>query len=216
MKRSVHIQAELKELGASLLEMAPDTMPYALPEGYFEGLADYKSLFLHLSIEPVTPAEWNKKAPYSAPQAAYFEGLNTQIFDKINKSEEPQWGKDLSFEMPKSYFENLPLQIIAKAKLQEPKTIVQPKRIPFFRTVQLAASTALIVFVGLGILQMNQTSNSKKISLKEISDSEIAAYVDANIDDFDTDIILNGLSKTEVSKISNQEISEYMSEEGLN
>lgn len=216
MKRSVHIQAELKELGASLLQEASNTMPYALPDGYFAVLADSTSLLSSLDTELEIPAEWNKKMPFTAPEAAYFEGLNAQIFGKINEAEAPQWSKNLPFEMPVGYFEHLPQQIIAKAKSQDQKVIIQPKRIPLFRTVQLAASMALVVFVGLGILQMNQASNSKKISLNGISNSEIAAYVEANIDDFDTDIILNGLSKPEVNKVSNEEISDYLSEEGLN
>lgn len=218
MKRSVHIQAELNELGAFMLNEIPVTMPYALPVDYFEVFEPELMHFTQIEneIEFITKLSNNKSVPFADPGADYFAGLSANILGKINNEQE--WSKNNPYALPVGYFEQLPQQILAKAKQQ--KTVLAPKRIPLFRTVQLAASMALVVFIGLGILQINQRSGSKNVSLMGITDSEIAAYVDANIDDFDTDLILNGMSqadfKAESAKVSNEEIKDYMNEEGLN
>ncbi len=130
------------------------------------------------------------------------------------EDQEPDWGKTNPYFVPASYFDTLPQVILKRVRTSS------SKRIPLFRTVQLAASIALIIFVGLGALRMNQQNSS--LGIESLSKSDIEEYVHENIDDFDTDIVLQGMAFDKIhpsavlSEVSNQEIEEYLNEEGLN
>ncbi|MES2479154.1 MAG: hypothetical protein V4561_08705 [Bacteroidota bacterium] len=221
MKRSIHIQAELNELEASLLGKAPILMPYTIPANYFDTLAVDMVHFIQADDETEVHALWGNSMPFSSPHSSYFEGLSTQILSKVGDEREDSWNRNIPFEVPDAYFDTLPQQILAKVKEKEQKETARPKRVPLFRTVQLAASMALVVFIGLGVLQVNQHRANKNNQLSAIPNSEISAYVLANIDDFDTDLILNSMSSVNIGQelpanISKEEIKNYLEEDGLN
>lgn len=221
MKRSVHIQAELNELEASLLGKAPILMPYSIPDNYFDTLAGNMMHFVHIDAEAEVQVAWSKSMPYSDPHSGYFEGLSAQILNKVGEEREDSWNRNIPFEVPSAYFDTLPQQILSKVKVNEQNEKTRPKRIPLFRTVQLAASMALVVFIGLGILQINQRGVKKNNQLSAIPSAEISAYVLANIDDFDTDLILNGMTSVNIGQelpanVSKEEIKNYIEEDGLN
>jgi hypothetical protein len=221
MKRSIHIQAELNELEASILGKASILMPYAIPANYFDTLAGDIAHFVQADDETEIQALWSKSMPFSGPHSGYFEGLSTQILRKVGGESEGRWNRNIPFEVPDAYFDTLPQQILAKVKEKEQNETTRPKRIPLFRTVQLAASMALVVFIGLGVLQVNQHRAKKNNQLSAIPNSEISAYVLANIDDFDTDLILNGMSSVNIGQelpanVSKEEIKNYLEEDGLN
>ena len=77
---------------------------------------------------------------------------------------------------------------------------------------------ALILFVGLGVFKMNEQKSQSDI-FAQLTQAEIAEYVNSNIDDFDTDLVLNGLAFDKVmpedniaNGISDEEIKAYMNE----
>lgn len=222
MNRQDNIQNELKELGLSHLASLSKSMPFAVPKFYFNELSEnLKPLIADNELEePVFG--FSKKMPFSEVPDAYFEGLSQQILAKVKKAELVDWPKENPYFVPQGYFENLPDTILAAVKSSEKRKNVGAKRIPLYRTVQLAASMALIIFVGLGIFKMNEQKSHSDL-LGQLSQAEIVAYVNSNIDDFDTDLVLNGLAFDKVMPednmadgISDEEIRAYMNEEGLN
>lgn len=222
MNRQDIIQNELKELGLSQLASMSKSMPFAVPKHYFNELSENLNLLIADKdlVEPVFG--FTKKMPFSGVPEAYFEGLSQQILAKVKTEQVVDWPKENPYFVPQGYFENLPNTILAAVKSSEKRKNVTPKRIPLYRTVQLAASMALIFFVGLGVFRMNDQRNSTDL-FGQISQAEIAEYVNSNIDDFDTDLVLNGLAFDKVipeqnnitDALSNDEIKDYLNEEGL-
>lgn len=222
MNRQDIIQNELKELGLSQLASMSKSMPFAVPNQYFNELSENLN-FLIAEKELEEPVfGFSKKMPFSGVPEAYFEGLSQQILAKVKTEQVVDWPKENPYFVPQGYFENLPNTILAAVKSSEKRKNVGAKRIPLFRTVQLAASMALILFVGLGVFKMNEQKSQSDI-FAQLTQAEIAEYVNSNIDDFDTDLVLNGLAFDKVmpedniaNGISDEEIKAYMNEEGLN
>jgi hypothetical protein len=212
MKRAAHIQTELNDLGAVILKNLAPAMPYAVPNGYFSSLADEVSDLVKIRELTDPQVSWGTKTPFEGPSPAYFEGLAAQVLAKVN--EVPEFSTKNPYTVPRGYFEALPDIIVAKAKGQA----TTKKRVPLFRTARLAASMALIILAGFAVMTMNNKSQNP-LNLSAVSKTEIDQYVTANLDDFDTDLIINGLANTTTDKkinISDAEIKAYLDETGWN
>lgn len=218
MKSSEQIQQELNALGAFRVSGASKAMPFVTPEGYFDLLDSRIQSVVHSGKEDLSSFLLPKyDTPFADIPFGYFEGLGHQILDRIHQEdkEEPCWSKANPYLVPAGYFETSPTIILNNIKP------AQVKRLSIYRTVQLAASIALIVFVGLGLLQLNQQNSN--LAWDSISKSDIEQYVFENIDDFDTDIVLEGMSYDQIhpssgatlEDLSAQEIEDYLNEEGL-
>lgn len=224
MKRSENIHDELIELGANHLINASREMPYKLSKDYFDNFGNSLNSLLFMSEKHDFELPSPKGLPYSSVPQGYFDGLSQQVLNKIKENDEIVWSKANPYTVPNKYFETLSHNILLKIKRIESDKKATPKRIPLYRTVQLAASMALIIFVGLGVFRMNHQKINNELNFDGITKAEIAEYVNSNIDDFDTDIVLNALSINEASlpqneginSISTEDIKEYMSEDGLN
>jgi predicted XRE-type DNA-binding protein len=212
MKKGTHIQSELEALGASALSAMPKAMPYILPDQYFELMHRALSANIHIDEEQA----WSKKMPFATPSATYFEQLQQQIISQVRATSEEhpkEWSKANPYWVPQGYFEQLAQSTLNRIKKQLNHT---PKRIPLFRNVQLAAAIAMIVFVGFGVVQFKQKPANE---LSKISSAEISEYVSENIDDFDTDLILNALVKSGTKldvKLSKEDVTDYLNESGWN
>lgn len=220
MKRAAHIQEELDGLGADMLGKASSVMPYSLPVSYFSELESGIKDFITINqIEHVQP-EWGHEMPFSVPDASYFEGLSARIMAKVQE-EEPSWGKTNPYTVPQGYFDALPAIVVVKVKPEAAPQVVK-KTIPLFRTVQLAASMALIFFAGFAVMKMGNTRKASNTTVSAtVSKVDIKNYVEANIDDFDTDLILNSLAQSNTKQdkkvtISDAEIRAYLDETGWN
>lgn len=214
MKRAEHIQSELNELGADILMRLPLHMPYQVSPGYFDALAGEIHDLVKINDSVDYQPSWGNKTPFEAPPANYFEGLAASIMTKVNA--EAEFSKTNPYQVPQGYFDALPDTILAKAKAQIPSQ----KKIPLFRTVRLAASMALIILAGLGVLQLNNKQQNQ-LNLSQVSKSDISQYVNANLDDFDTDLIISGLASANTQpdtkiEISDAEIKAYLDETGWN
>lgn len=96
--------------------------------------------------------------------------------------------KPKGFEMPdKAYFEQLTKNVIES---QQP---VKPKVVPFYRKpvtwISAAAAVAIAIFITFTFSGNVETSNDPLLALNEITQDEIIAYVDQNIDEFETESI---------------------------
>ncbi len=190
----------------------PSTMPYCLPINYFGSLNDEIRELVKISELTEIPADWGHEMPFAAPGAAYFEGLSAQIIAKAGAA--PEWNKTNPFSVPQGYFDTLPEAILSKAKASAAPA---KKRVPLFRTMQLAASMALFFLAGFAVLKMTKVKTANQQIVAAATDEDIRNYVDANLDDFDTDLIINGLAQTNSSiSISDAEIKEYLDETGWN
>jgi hypothetical protein len=89
-------------------------------------------------------------------------------------------------EIDDSYFDNLTSNIIVNSGISHPK-IVQSV---FKRKVFWVASVAAI-FIVILITRSIDYKASNDLSFKSVSKSELFAYVDNNIEDFDTEILSN-------------------------
>ncbi|MBL7712674.1 MAG: hypothetical protein JNL13_09430 [Chitinophagaceae bacterium] len=210
MKRAEHIQTELNELRAVILSNLAPEMPYAVPNGYFSAFADEVSDLVKISEITDPPLSWDKKMPFEAPGPAYFESFAAQVVAKVQEA--PELSKENPYTVPQGYFDTLPGIIVARAKGQAGAK----KRVPLFRTARLAASMAFIILAGFGVMKMNSGSSNQ---LSHVSQSEINQYISANLDDFDTDLIINGLASAKTNKtieLSDIEIKAYLDETGWN
>lgn len=219
MKRAKHIHDELQELGANVLARLPLSTPYTVPEGYFASFnSDIQELVAANELsEPQLSIP--RIAPFEAPSPAYFEQFSANLMNRIKEEAEPEWSKKMPYSVPEGYFEAFPKHITAKVR----RVAVSPdtRRIPLFRAVRLAASVALILFMGLGIMNIHtkETMSGKSAAL---SQNDIRNYVEANLDEFDTDLIINGLAsnnsdngKLELN-LTKEEIKAYLDESGWN
>ncbi len=123
---------------------------------------------------------------------------NEDIFEHLKKRK---------IETPsKDYFEALAESVIK----QESKA---PKVIPIGRKV-LYWSTAAAAILVIGFFLFNlpqQPATNILAQLEDVSTEELIAYVDENIEDFDTDQLGETLSDEEIDKL-NEEINIEMSD----
>lgn len=221
---SENIRLELQELGAEILSASPRIMPFALKNNYFEQFG--KGIIHTIHTETQAPdflQTGNRDLPFSTPPVSYFEELSANILAKISTEEHTEsytdWGREMPYHVPLHYFDQLPGSI-TKQVAGKPESKI--RRIPLFKTFQLAASIALIVFLGLGIILNNPRTNkaSTEQMLSSLSQTEIENYINNNIDDFDTDLIIDGLANNghnvSTPNISKEEIRAYLDEYGWN
>lgn len=214
MKRAENIHNELNELGAGVLMSLPPIMPFSTPEGHFES---FNAVLMQQIATSVPESELTLPSgmPFAAPSPEYFTDFSKNILAKI-QGEALDWGKGNPYSVPYGYFEQFPARMTQKAKASQ----TVRRRIPLFHTVRLAAAMALIFFVGFGVMKMNHFSTPEN-GLTSLSKAEINQYVAENIDDFDTDLILNTLAKNETKSdaainLTDAEIKAYLDEAGWN
>lgn len=219
MKRAKHIHDELQELGANVLAKLPLSTPYAAPEGYFAQFQAGVQELIDLQETPDPEPALQREMPFEQPSPAYFETFSANLLNRIKEESEPEWTKSMPYRVPQGYFETFPKQVTAKAR----RFAVSPdsRRIPVFRAVRLAASVALILFMGLGIMKIhNREAMGGKATT--LSQSDIRNYVESNLDEFDTDLILNGLAANNQNNsnvelnLTKEEIRAYLDESGWN
>ena len=163
---------ELADLGSDLKDHNPQNI-YAVPAGYFEGLAD-RILNRIKALEATNAKEEliylspllsnvSKEMPYAVP-AGFFQNLNDDILKKISQHEDYQTSKDeigsLSpllgnlknknpYSVPSGYFEALESKVVGKDSLGEKKEtkVISITRRRWYR---LAVAAVVIGIVAIG------------------------------------------------------------------
>lgn len=218
MSSANDILQELRGLESKLADM-PRTMPYEVPEGYFDALpaAMLDAVKAEHATEPVLNLP--KGMPYEVP-AGYFEGLTNSVLAQVD---EPALllPKVVAYEVPAGYFENLPAQVIAKAK-QEEASLKASKTIAFlvWKTVTRAAAAILVIGIGFGSLRYLNTDKpmTAEGQLAALPKDSINEYVQLHIDEYEADAIASTLEQADVTtltnKLSAEEIENYLNETG--
>lgn len=121
MRTGTEILNELNSL-SPLLASIPRTNVYAVPEGYFEGLAEQLTVLAQGQDANQLPVS---AIPYLVPEG-YFEGLAGQILNKVKalepEAEEslPDFGRlETPYQIQSSYFDTLADEILNRVKLAE-------------------------------------------------------------------------------------------------
>ncbi len=179
MEQQQDILQELKELNSPLAEF-PRTMPYRLPDAYFDNLPAQVAQYV-LADVPLT--------------------------------------RDMPHGIPEGYFDALPQQLLQAAKSNE-TTIKQTKGRNIWLNARWAAAAMLILFIGLGSYRVltPQTLTIQQ-QLEEIPETAILAYVQDNIDDFDTEYIVSNMDnantiQTQAENLNDETIEYYLENSG--
>ena len=170
---------ELAELGSSLANHDPQNI-YAVPAGYFEGLADQilnriKALEATNAKEELSYlspflSNVSKETPYSVP-AGFFQDLSEDVLKRISEHEDHQTSEEeietlsplLSglknknpYSIPAGYFERLETGIEKK----ETKVISITKR-RWYRLAVAAVVIGIVAVSGLAIFRSKQVDPNK-------------------------------------------------------
>jgi hypothetical protein len=170
---------ELAELGSVLVNHDPQNI-YAVPAGYFEGLADQilnriKALEAtnaneELSFLSPFLSNASKEMPYTVP-AGFFQDLSDDVLKKISEHEDHQTSEEeieilsplLSslknknpYSIPSGYFEKLETGVEKK----ETKVISITKR-RWYRLAVAAVVIGIVAISGLAIFRSKQVDPNK-------------------------------------------------------
>src|SRR5687768_12569424 len=128
MQKSSTILNELREISQVVADL-PTHLPYGVPEGYFEQIADHLVVMAKSeATESSILTEDNRKLPYSVPEG-YFDNLANNILnrihgDSLSPDEEitllspllSKLEKSGPFSVPEGYFQETPSNVVAGVK----------------------------------------------------------------------------------------------------
>jgi hypothetical protein len=236
MQPGKEILDELKEL-SSYLATLNRVVPFAVPEGYFEGNSQLllQGVIAANSEHDLQLSVINKTNPYQLPQG-YFETLSAKMLSAVTRQNAASLllPKVNAQEAPEGYFDQLPVRMLAavkqeqeeKAEVEAPATTkVIPLGNNIWKSVRWAAAAILVAGLGFGSYQMIQPQRvtpkaSVEQRLAQMPNAAINHYIQANIDDFDGDMIASVVTKNEkkapVTKdqLTDKEIIDYLDESG--
>lgn len=207
---------ELREI-SPLLAGLEKTKVYAVPAGYFDGMADGLLGLVKNEGSPLL-AGIKKQQTDSVPEG-YFDTLAQTILDKIKSQEAVETypvldtiSKQNVYTVPKDYFETLGTEI--NAKLQQPaaKVVSITKRSSWFKYAAAAVFTGM---VALGLYKFTGGSQSstavmpgyvaegQKIKnvdeeLAKVNDEDIIKYLQADGTDVDAAVVANVMDANEL------------------
>jgi len=180
MEREQDILKELKKLN-SPLAVFPRTMPYIVPDAYFDNLPTLVARYV-LADTPLT--------------------------------------KDMPLAVPDGYFDALPQQLLQAVKNDEAPAKEESKNRSVWLNARWAAAAMLIIFIGLGSYRiLTPETLTIQQQLEEIPEAAILAYVQDNIDEFDTEYIVNNLDnantiQTQAENLNDETIEYYLENSG--
>jgi len=119
-------------------------------------------------------------------------------------------------EVPKNLFHNMQQGVIQELKTEVEQTSVQQKE-PWwrfiFKPVSALAFATFLALVGVGIFLNNPTADGQ-FAIDDLSEEEILAYIDSNIDDFESASLLEMTDEEDQylldSNINDAELEEYL------
>ena len=105
-----------------------------------------------------------------------------------------------------SYFEALANSVIDSQKEKEAVTPKETKIIPLYKRPSLWIGAVAAVFIaGILIVNFNKTTEVNSdplLALNDVSSSDVYNYIDENIEDFETDLIVEALNESTVDDMS--------------
>ncbi len=243
MDSSEQILNEIKEISPLLADMDRANL-YALPEGYFEGLAD---AVLH-KIQAADIALPAVAATYQIPEN-YFESLPQQILSQIQKSNEVQEemeaiapllntiSKQPVFSLPEGYFNQLQTQITHAAAEPAQGKLVNFKTYQRWMQYAAAAMVAGILISGAFLFTdsnsyLEQEKKGRVIQqrvpdtaidagiLKQDADSSEEVAENISEDEKTGNEVMNKIgnqvrSKSTLELLSDDELKKYLEENAI-
>ena len=205
------IVKELKELQSPLADM-PRSMPYTVPKGYF-ALLEESVMAGVAAKEDYAIVIQNKAMPYEVPQG-YFENFSHTVAHNIEKKQT----KEPAYIVPEGYFEQFPAGMLEKVKQEQ--TRPEKKTIPLWKNVAWAAAAVLLLSIGFEIYKATTVKETISIEqqLAQLPNGTINEYVQANIDEFDTELIASNVTNNNAqptpAQLEEEEIINYLNETG--
>lgn len=196
------IQDELNELNSGLNPNSNGT-PYAVPEGYFEGLAasvlakikgetEVSALEEIAQLSPLL-AGISRKLPFSVPDDFFqsnLEGLKAFTSENEESLVLSFVSKEVPYEVPTGYFANVPEHVLEKVTGQKAKVVPMVKR----KWMQLAVAAIVTGIIAVsGITYFNNKGGNgetgsdpvakvlKKTSTQELNEFIKSTIVDVNV-----------------------------------
>lgn len=173
-----NIQNELKNLNSDLSANSDGT-PFAVPDGYFKGLA--ASILTKAKTQDSTAAQelaelspllasLSKAIPYDVPNDYFGENLSTLpfLFEEEKSTILSSLGKSMPYEVPVGYFQNFPQQVLSKLTKTEGKVVSLFSR-PWMR-VAAAAVVGGIIFIS-GYQYFNKAGDTRTASQQAVDTS---------------------------------------------
>ena len=232
---------ELADLGSALKDHDPQNI-YAVPEGYFEGLAD--QILNRIKALDATSAKdelkylspllnnVSKEMPYSVP-AGFFQNLSEEVLKNISEHEDYQTSEEeigslspllsslknkKTYSAPAGYFEKLETKIEKK----ETKIISMTRR-RWYRLAIAAVVIGIVVIGGLLFIksgQVNPVDNPHawiEKNVKKVDQAKIDEFVSLANDDSSekVDNESDAAKKAEIKELM-KDVSEKEIEEFLN
>jgi hypothetical protein len=227
------ISSELDEIQATSLSLAPAKVPYQVPEGYFEGLADEVMARLHLQgLESIA-------IPYTIPEH-YFDQLPDAMLAVTTSDEEHELSasapllaklsRSEPYETPAGYFENLPV----KGEKKSPVITLRIAR----KWLQYAAAAVFTgVLVTGAFLFTDEDPQSSESHVKTEQIDLPSNIIDQELDKFTAEDLVKFLNnpehaapvpantllaseeelqeiKSHVRRVSDEELNQYLRESG--
>lgn len=162
-------------------------------------------------------ASYPRTMPYALPQG-YFKDMEQELMITVTGNLEAT-GVNMPFALPDNYFEKLPGQLLQAAKESTTTQQAKPARTrTLWLGVRWAAAAVLILTIGVGSYRIFTPKPSIQQQLDKIPYEDIVAYVEANIDEYETDNIANYFDNNNTpdlpSHAINREAIEYYLQEG--
>ena len=218
------ILKELNGMNSSLADIER-TMPYALPDAYFDALAErlVQDVLYSESEEPGLALD--KSIPFTIPEG-YFTSLPDDLAQAAAGSS-LNASVAMPYDTPAGYFHTLPGDVLAAAT--GAGTPVRKGAIIAFRpqwqkqTAQWAAAAVFVMGVWFGTYKYMHPAVPDAIATKQLSKVDgdaIDAYVEQHADELDTEMLEASVAAvktdfhTPISGLDEQDIKDYLDETG--
>src|SRR5882724_1314981 len=209
MAQNNNILQELNELGSSLAKVTHQNI-YAVPSGYFDGLAaqvmnrikaldaenaDEELKFLSPMLNNIS-----KQMPYSVP-AGYFDGLEEKLMQSVRESGDYHTAqeelaaispllsglnKKIPYSIPQDYFERMNEQVNSQLNNKTETKIVSITSHKWFRYAAAAMITGVIALAGFLYFNNKFKSDPARSFAKfeKTLNKEIKTTSDKELNDF--------------------------------
>jgi hypothetical protein len=207
MTRNLEISNELLAISQAVANLNA-SMPYHVPDGYFETLSDVILARVHAGSgeESAVVSVAGKSTPFEVPEG-YFTSLSDSILSKIKTQQELSAADELKelspmlssisrtnvYTVPQGYFDTVANELSEKVTERSNTKVVNlfTQR----RWVQMAAAASVILMVAFGVnrlignkqqvdgyvkLGLKQYNTEQKINedLQSINEAELISYLE--------------------------------------
>lgn len=243
MESRTHILNELQAI-SPLVAGIPPQVPYEVPAGYFDALAetllqrakaaDAGSVSEELSIISPLLNKLDKKLPFHTP-AGYFEefpdnamagAMAIDFVQAALEKESPVLSslKAINvYQLPAGYFEQFPATMLAKVEsLQQPARVIPLHKREIWRYAAAAVVAGMLAFSAWWFFQPTTITTPAPVAgLEKVSDSELEQYLSNQLTSFtETPVIADAgeLStddmKDMMADVSDEELQKYLEQNG--